>query len=164
MTHYKSWQYLNKQLKERLCDELRGRITYFLTRYHAVHNAYGRAAIRLDGKELAVFTWNNSYLLEYAENRLWENNAPKEEYQKLEREFAEKCILSEWNFLRAAVDFLQTPVSDALNSENYLLKILAVMDRRVGKRTLQKLVESEVYKSYPEWVRQFYELRLSADG
>lgn len=52
MTHYKSWKYLNKALCDRLCEGLRGRITYFLTRYHAVHNSYGRA--RLDGKELAV--------------------------------------------------------------------------------------------------------------
>lgn len=161
MDHYKSWQYLNKQLTERLCDELRGRITYFLTRYHEVHNSYGRAAVRLDGKELAVFTWNNGYLLEYAE--LGENNASKEEYQKLKREFAEKGILSEWDFLRAATDFLQMPIADALNSENYLIKILAVMDRRVGKRTLQKLAKNGDYKSYPEWVRRFYELRLSAD-
>lgn len=149
MDHYKSWQFLNKQLTDRLCGELRGRITYFLTRYHTVHNAYGRAAVRLDGKELAVFTWNNGYLLEI------------EEYRKLSREFAEKEILSEWDFLQAAADFLQMSIADALNCENYLVKIFAIMDRRIGKRTLQKLAEDGEYKSYPEWVRQFYELRLS---
>lgn len=161
MTHYKSWKYLNNELTDRLCKGLRGRITYFLTRYHEVHNAYGRAAIQLDGKLLAVFTWNNSYLLEYAEDALFKNNAPKEEYQRLDREFAEKGILPEYEFLRAAVDFLQMPIADALNSENYIIKIFAIMDKRVGKRTLQKLAESEEYKSYPDWVRQFYELRLS---
>lgn len=156
MERYKSWQYLNKQLSERLCEGLRGRVTYFLTRYHAVHNSYGRAAIRLDGKELAVFTWNNGFLLEYAEI-----DAPEEEYHRLKREFAENGILSEWNFLQAAVDFLQMPIANALGSENYLIKIFAIMDRRAGKRTLQKLAESGEYKSYPEWVRRFYELRLS---
>lgn len=161
MEHYKSWQYLNKQLSERLCEGLRGRVTYFLTRYHAVHNSYGRAAIRLDGKELAVFTWNNVYLLEYEEHKLWEKNAPEEGYQKLKREFAENGVLSEWNFLSAATEFLQMPIADALCSENYLVKIFAIMDRRMGKRTLQKLAESGEYKNYPEWVRQFYELRLS---
>jgi len=52
MAHYKSWAGLRKQLEALLCDPLKGRVTYFLTRYHTVHNAYGRAAIRLDGKEL----------------------------------------------------------------------------------------------------------------
>lgn len=161
MTHYKSWKYLNNELTDRLCEELRGRITYFLTRYHEVHNAYGRAAIRLDGKEIAEFMWINMCIEESARSELWEKNAPKEEYQKLEREFAEKGILCEWDFLQAAVDFLQMPIANALSSENYLLKIFAIMDRRVGKRTLQKISEDGEYKSYPDWVRQFYELRLS---
>lgn len=87
MDHCKSWKYLNNELNDRLCDELRGRITYFL----------------------------------------------------------------------------QMPIADALNSENYLIKILAVMDKRVGMRTLQKLAKNGDYKIYPEWVRRFYELRLSAD-
>ncbi len=34
------------------------------------------------------------------------------------------------------------------------------MDKRVGKRTLEKIKETEEYKEYPEWVRQFYELRI----
>lgn len=51
MNHYKSWSALNKQLTSFLCDELKNRISYFLTRYHKVRNSYGRAAIRLDGKE-----------------------------------------------------------------------------------------------------------------
>lgn len=65
------------------------------------------------------------------------------------------------NVRSAGTEFLQMPIADALCSENYLVKIFAIMDRRVGKRTLQKLSESGEYKNYPEWVRQFYELRLS---
>lgn len=53
MNHYKSWVGLNKRLTQQLCEPLKNRITYFLTRYHKVHNSYGRASIRLDGKELA---------------------------------------------------------------------------------------------------------------
>lgn len=161
MDHYKSWQHLNKRLCETLCDELRGRITYFLTRYHAVHNAYGRAAIRLDGKEIAKFMWINMYVLEGEEHKLWEKNAPEEEFRELERELAEKGVLCEWDFLRAATDFLQMPIDKALSSDNYIVSIFAVMDRRVGKRTLKKIAAEEEYKSCPEWVRQFYELRLA---
>ena len=61
MKHYKSWAGLNKQLSQLLCAELKGRISYFLTRYHDVHNAYGRAAIRLDGRELVCFSWIEMY-------------------------------------------------------------------------------------------------------
>lgn len=161
MTHYKSWKYLNGQLTDSLCEGLRGRVTYFLTRYHEVHNAYGRAAIRLDGKEIAEFMWINMYIEEGECGKLWEKNAPKEEFRKMRRGLAEKGILSEGDFLLAATDFLQMPIADALDSENYIIKIFAIMDKRVGKRTLQRLANSEEYKSYPDWVRQFYELRLT---
>ena len=57
MEHYKSWNALNQKLHETLCNELKNRITYFFTRYHSVHNAYGRAAVRLDGKECVSFSW-----------------------------------------------------------------------------------------------------------
>jgi hypothetical protein len=51
-------------------------------------------------------------------------------------------------------------IQDALVSEDSIIKILAVLDKRVGKRTLQKIKEAEEYRKYPGWVRQFYELRL----
>ncbi len=36
MDHYKSWSGRNKWLCECLGEELKGRITYFLTRYHMI--------------------------------------------------------------------------------------------------------------------------------
>ena len=72
----------------------------------------------------------------------------------------ESCTLCEWDFLSAVLEYRNLSIQDALNSENYIIKILAILDRRVGKRTLQKIKAEEEYKKYPEWVRQFYELRL----
>lgn len=40
-------------------------------------------------------------------------------------------------------------------------RVLAIMDRRVGKRTLEEIKNAGEYKSYPEWVQQFYKLRLN---
>lgn len=40
-------------------------------------------------------------------------------------------------------------------------RVLAIMDRRVGKRTLEEIKNTGEYKSYPEWVQQFYKLRLN---
>lgn len=48
-------------------------------------------------------------------------------------------------------------------NENYLIRFLAIMDRRVGKRTLEKIRNADLYKEYPEWVQQFYRLRLEKD-
>ena len=65
------------------------------------------------------------------------------------------------DFFRSAADFLNLSIADALVSEDYIVKILAILDKRVGKRTLEKIRDTGEYQNYPDWVRQFYELRLS---
>ncbi len=66
----------------------------------------------------------------------------------------------EMDFLAAATSFLQTPVAEALSSDNYIIRIFAIVDRRIGKRTLQKLRERGEDQNLPAWVKQFYDLRL----
>ena len=149
MDHYKSWAGLNKWLGECLCDELKGRITYFLTRYHKVHDSYGRGAILLDGRELVCFSWIEQYRQEadgYS--------------QEKKPEWDANCTYCEWDFLKAVLEFRNLSIQDALASGDYIIKILAILDKRVGKRTLEKIRQAEEYKQYPDWARQFYELRL----
>ena len=136
MNHYKSWSGLNKQLAECLCDSLRNRVTYFLTRYHEVHNSYGRAAIRLDGKELAVFSWIDMYKQDSDLNERWEETGIWDsDALELKNKWEKEGILSDWDFLQAATDFLQMPIGEALISDNCLIRIFAILDRRAGKRT-----------------------------
>ena len=163
MHHYKSWSGLNQQLQYFLCEPLKDRITYFLTRYHHVHNAYGRAAILLDKQELANFSWIEMYHQEYAVSKLHALNGVSynKAVEKLKSDWDENCTYHEIDFLSAATAFLQMPISDALHSNNYIIRIFAVLDKRVGKRTLQIIKSEEQDKLLPEWVKQFYELRFS---
>lgn len=163
MNHYKSWSGLNKQLAECLCYSLRNRVTYFLTRYHEVHNSYGRAAIRLDGKELAVFSWIDMYKQDSDLNERWEETGIWDsDALELKNKWEKEGILSDWDFLQAATDFLQMPIGEALISDNCLIRIFAILDRRVGKRTIKQIQDGEKYKTYPEWVQQFYKLRFES--
>ena len=57
--------------------------------------------------------------------------------------------------------YLKTDVVHALHSDNYLLRVFAYMDRRVGKRTLIKIKDE--LESLPHWVRQFYIIRCEAE-
>lgn len=166
MEHYRSWSDLNRRLRDGLCPELRDRVAFFLTRYHAVHNAYGRAAIRVDGRELAAFSWTETYRqdrelsdLYQAEDVSWE-----EAEERLRPQWNERSVYSETDFLRAALEFRSLSIQDALRSENGVVRILAILDRRVGKRTLARLRAEGAYDACPEWVRQFYRLRLSCCG
>ena len=163
MNHYKSWSGLNKWLNECLCEELKGRITYFLTRYHKVHDSYGRAAILLDSKELVCFSWIEQYRQEQQVAVKHNEDRSKDWfalYDELRPVWNETCTLCEWDFMDAVLKFHNLSIQNALNAEDYIIKILAILDKRVGKRTLQRIKEAGEYKNYPEWTRQFYELRL----
>lgn len=144
---------------------LKNRITYFLTRYHDVHNSYGRAAIRLDGKELVIFSWIEEIRQEVQIDQFMSENQGSYEAaeQALKPQFDDNCTYCDMSFLTAALNFRDLSIQDALQSENLIIRILAILDKRAGKRTLQRIVSEGAYKKLPQWVQQFYELRLQVD-
>lgn len=161
MNHYKSWADLNGQLAGLLCDELQERLSYFLTRYHKVHNSYGRAAIRLDKQEMVCFSWVEMYHQEADLHKVWEEtDVWDSDNLDLKKKWDADATYHDINFLSAATSFLQMPIMEALHSDNYIMQIFAILDRRVGKRTLRKIKEDGAYLNYPSWVKQFYDLRL----
>lgn len=67
--------------------------------------------------------------------------------------------LSKSNFVVVANNFLSTPIEESLESNDILLNILALVDRRVGKKRILNMGEKMKLK-HPI-VQYFYELRLS---
>jgi hypothetical protein len=55
--------------------------------------------------------------------------------------------------------YLDIPVKSALKSENPFLRSLAIIDRRIGMRTLESL---EIGEDEHSLVKEFYKLRMSA--
>ena len=159
---YKSWSNLKKQMNDLLCDSLKDKITYFYTSYHEVHNAYGRATINYCKKELVAFSWVEMYKQEQEVSQLY-SEGKKVSYGEMEiKKWMPACKLCDANFINSLTIYLKTDIATSLQSDNYLLRVFAYMDRRVGKRTLNK-IKDEVEK-LPEWVKQFYQLRCEADG
>ena len=154
---YKSWGNLKKQLTSLLCDSLKDKVAYYFTNYHKVHNVYGRATINYNKEELVEFAWVDRYVQESEEYGEFEN-LPKEE---LEAKWMSEGKLSDYDFIQSAISYLNMDISDALNSDNYLHRVFAYMDRRIGKRTLLKIKEE--IKDLPKWVQQFYEIRCDVD-
>ena len=56
------------------------------------------------------------------------------------------CTLCETDFINSLTIYLKTDIATARNSDNYLLRVFACMDRRVGKRMLVK-IKDEVKKA-----------------
>ncbi|MHC0039326.1 SF0329 family protein [Pseudoneobacillus sp. C159] len=79
-------------------------------------------------------------------------------------EYAKKLIsaqssLSKSNFIVVANKFLSTSIEESIESDDILLNILALVDRRVGKKRILNMTEKMKLK-HPI-VQYFYELRLS---
>ncbi len=161
-SNYKSWSNLKKQMNELLCDSLKGKISYFYTSYHEVHNAYGRATINYNKKEMVAFSWVEMYAQEQYASQLY-SEGKAVSYGELEKgKWMTECKLCDADFIHSLTIFLKTDISQSLHSENYLLRIFAYLDRRVGKRTLVK-IRDEV-EALPQWVQQFYHLRCESEG
>ncbi|MGW9123849.1 SF0329 family protein [Paenibacillus chitinolyticus] len=67
--------------------------------------------------------------------------------------------LSKSNFVVVANKFLSTSIEDSIESHDILLNILALVDRRVGKKRILNM--SEKMKVKHPIVQYFYELRRS---
>lgn len=163
---YKSWSDLKKQMNDLLCDSLKDSISYFYTSYHEAHNSYGRATINYNRKEMVVFSWVQMHEQEREAVERWRKGecaSYDELYDKLEEEkWMPEGTLSEIDFILSVAAYLKTDVFSALHSSNYLFRVFAFMDRRVGKRTLIKIKDEA--ERLPAWVRQFYRIRWEAEG
>lgn len=71
-----------------------------------------------------------------------------------------QTALSKSNFVVVATKFLSTSIDVSLESDDILLNILALVDRRVGKKRIVNMAEKMKLK-HPV-VQYFYELRVSA--
>lgn len=70
-----------------------------------------------------------------------------------------QASLSKSNFIVVATKFLSAPLEDSIESKDILLNILALVDRRIGKKRIINM--SETIKLKHPAVQYFYELRRS---
>lgn len=177
----KSWSGLRKALEQDfLCPALRGRVQYFLTHYHAAPDQIGRFCIRVDGQEYVMANpysfWQKGYpALENSIKRErgippreWsahgmlheaENEAVEDEVRRIAQNDG---VFDMWDIIPAIETYRSSPISESLASPVPLIRLLAYLDRRVGKRTLERLKETETPE--PEWLQFFLRLRLEAEG
>ena len=65
-------------------------------------------------------------------------------------------------FCQALELYRNQGIQDSINSQHPIVRMFAVLDRRIGKRTLIKLYDS--LEEQPEWLCQFYLLRLHSEN
>lgn len=175
----KSWTGLRKELEEDfLCESLRGRVHYFLTHYHGASDNYGRFCVRVDNTEYAMANPYAYYVKGYLEyltkqepdipEREWTDKGYlyDEENNAIEDEIIKRSInngdFDIYNITDAFREYKELPIAKSIVSENPIVRMFAVMNRRIGKRTLEKLAKQ--IDIQPKWLKFFYKLRLDSEN
>ena len=142
-----------------LARSLRGRIQYFATAYRESHDGdKGRVAIRLDGNEILKGNTFDKYDKIY---QAW-RELNRESWKKSASIALERGGFDQYSFYVAFEEYDNQSIEASLESANALVRLWAVLDRRVGKRRLQGL--GEKMKQEIDFVRFFYMIRMEAEG
>lgn len=163
------WSITKKKLDNLMCVALRKRIKYHLIKYTEAHDQLGRICIEVDGIEkysMCFFKHEAAVGAIVGELRSNPNYIPKYDSKYSDwyeaREIAEKNgVYADWHFFQALVSFLNNPIKASLESDNDIIRSLAVIDRRVGKRTLARLNIN--MENQTQMVQYFYHLRCDAE-
>lgn len=161
-----TWSGIRKKLEtDCLCPALRGRVRYFATTYRESHDREGRAAILVDGEEILksnYFTYSRVLWERARDYRDEQGLNWREAYLKTDKTVLDDGLFDQRDFYAAFQEFDNQSVEASLSSENPIVRIFALLDRRLGKRRLAAL--EETMGNELDWVRPFYLLRMEAEG
>ena len=163
----KSWSGMRKYLEQdMLAEELRGRI-----RYHC-STAVGMDGCRffelyVDGVCIKRFSWEtvNSWFLAQEElDQPRPMSIPdywQDFWQRLEQfPMEQRSEYTDEEVCRALEHYRDSAIQESIHSSDPIVRMFALLDRRIGKRTLAGL-QKEMQRQ-PEWLQKIYRLRLEA--
>ncbi|SEN97751.1 hypothetical protein SAMN04487786_0667 [Paenisporosarcina quisquiliarum] len=167
------WSKVKKHLKSFTCDSLKDRIDFHIINYRKAHDQLGRALITVDKKEIlsmCTITAERTMHIKEWDIREKQNIKYEIDNRKLNLEVGLQAheiikaegILAQYDFFDALEEFFNSPIEVSLRSDDIVIKILALIDRRVGKRTLQKL--KGPIKNEHESIKFFFKLRCGVEG
>lgn len=149
--------------QEMIADSLRGKVRYNCTTFIGMDGCRF-FELFVDGKSFKRFSWEtvNSYFI--AEGYV---NKPKPmriaDYWKdfwrvLEKyPMTERTEYTDDEFCAALEEYRNSNIQESIHSQNPIVKMFALFDRRIGKRTLEQ-IEEEV-NAQPKWVQALYQRR-----
>jgi len=165
------WSQLKTALSELCAPELRSRVALHQARYRYTREEVGRVWVTIDGREVAYFD-TMSYIRRRSElgaalltpqSGGGETSSPNAHFEADEKARAALRASGQYDDYEALADleaYLSMGVDAALRCPSPLVRALAVIDRRVGKRTLRKLAVGAEHQLVPE----LYLLRSAAEG
>ena len=163
-----SWSGMRKYLEQdMLADSLQGRIRYGCTTYIGMDGCHifevcidDVQVKRFSLETVNTFFINNGYTKHSAPSGIGEYWSGF--WQLLDaHSINHRTEYTDEEFCEALAVYRHQNIQDSITSSNPIIRMFAILDRRIGKRTLAKIQTS--IEEQPEWLRQFYKLRFSAE-
>ena len=157
------WSKLKKEIELRLTDKLQGRLTFFTTTY--ANSSLGRSWVAFDKTQIANFETVLSYA-NYGSyyNILTDTSCKKhdiiDDNKRTPNLPMERGEFSQFDFMTACWDYLQLSIEEALESGNPIIKSIAMVDKRLGKRRLTEININELHPL----TKLFFSIRLQAEN
>jgi hypothetical protein len=133
------WSKARHTLEKRFALPVQGRVAIHVTRYHRAHDQEGELWMTVDGKKVYGSSY---YQFVKARNELeppspdWR---PAARHVAAELELQSRGVASHTSLISAAIESLNHSVDEMMRSPHPLIRALAVLDRRMGRRRLATL-------------------------
>ncbi|MFF2878754.1 hypothetical protein ACFVR2_20785 [Gottfriedia sp. NPDC057991] len=172
MLYSPKWSKSKKRLMSLLCEPLRSRVDFQVINYRKAHDQLGRAVIIVDKVEVLSMCTILAERAEYKREHEIRNESNKfnnidvTENRTIQDQahsiIKKEGIYGQYDFFFALEEYLNSPIEVLLKSSDILIKILCLLDRRIGKRTLLKIEETIINEH--RLIQYFYNLRCSVEG
>jgi hypothetical protein len=159
------WSKIKSNVENKFDTKLKGRIQIYITSYgyqYDVKDLYNRGWITVDGKEVVSFSTPDAFFMNRSD---YHNTTPTNCAQAKEINFdrtlgklSENGEFSKFDLSHCCYAFLDMNIDEAINHKSPIIKSLAILDKRLGKRRLLKLAEQELHPLE----KFFLDLRLGA--
>jgi hypothetical protein len=163
------WSQLKQRVQANFAPRVRGRIELFQTRYRRAADSFGEVWVAVDGKRR--YSWGDITFIQaeaaaYRADRvrLKDENPSREEYFAANRrvlgDLEARGVAMRWKIERLLLESLSLSVERLLKHRSPIVRGIAVLDRRCGKRRLAAI---DAGAEHP-FVRGMLEFRRAAEG
>lgn len=136
------WSKLKKVVEEGFAPAVQGRVEVMVTRYRNAHDQAGRWGILIDGEEVCGL---GDMEAEMIENELIAGLVgelglePSQVQGRAQETMRARAQHKVHMFNESVFDFTNMSIDAALESGDVIQRCLAILDRRTGKRRLERL-------------------------
>lgn len=161
MAHHHNWSKTRQELESRLAGCLKNRVFYSFAVHHS--KRYIRSI------DMPIFYLRVDKQTWFASNpQFYAARAQLSDFQKMP-ENADFSSIYESGYVDVdrVMEYVHQylnvySLTDCLESGNYFLYMLAILDRRLGKRRLHEILDH--LEQEPVWIRKYILLRAKGEG